>query len=159
MTTTLTKREPAIRPFFENFFEIEPFTELASARRTMNTLLDSFMQPARFQEFSLPAMDLYKKDGSYVVEVALPGMDKKDIVIEVEANRLTITAKYDFKEEELDKRYHYRELRRGDFSRSVTFPEPIDADKIVADFDKGMLKIQIPSLKPIEPKKVAINAK
>jgi HSP20 family protein len=156
MTTTLTKRE-AIRPFFENFFEIEPFAELTSARRTVNTLLDSFMRPPRFQELSVPAMDLYKKDGSYVIEVALPGLDKKDIAIEIEANCLTITGKYAVKEEELDKRYHYRELRRGDFSRSVTFPEAIEADQVVADFDKGMLKILIPSLKLVEPKKVAIK--
>jgi HSP20 family protein len=157
MTTTLTRREQAISPFFDDLFEIEPFAELRPARRTMNTLLESFMRPARLPEFSVPAMDLYKKDGSYIVEVALPGLEKKDISIEVVSNCLTVTGRYEKTDEDDDKRYHYRELRRGDFSRSVTFPEAIDPDKVVADFAKGMLTIEIPSLKPAETKKIAIK--
>jgi len=94
-----------------------------------------------------------------MLDVALPGLDKKDITIEVEGNCLTISGTYaaEKEEDEKNKRYHYREVRRGSFSRAVTFPEDIDPDKVVATFDRGMLKIEIPSLRPAPKQKVAIT--
>ncbi len=158
MSTTLTTKKEEIRPLFDRFFDIaDPFSELSSVRRTMNSLLDSVMVPTFRSEFSVPAMDVYFKDGKYVIEVALPGLEKKDIDIEVEGNRLTVSGKYAKEEKDNDKRYHYRELRRGNFVRSMTFPEDIDPDKVVAAFDRGLLKIEIPSLRPAPTQKVAIK--
>ncbi len=161
MANTLTspKREE-IRPFFGHFFDMtDPFAELTSTRRTMNALLDSVMRPFPLKDVTVPAIDLYNKNGAYTLDVALPGLDKKDVTIEVEGNCLTISGKYasEKEEEENDKRFHYREVRRGSFSRSVTFPEDIDPDKVVATFDRGMLKIEIPSLRPAPKQKVAIK--
>ena len=157
MTTTLEKKQE-IRPFFEDLFEISPFGELSTFRRRMNSFLDSVMRPTQYyHEFTVPTMDLYKKNGSYIIEVALPGLEKKDIDIAIDANCLTVSGKYDKEEKEEEKQYHYRELRRGSFSRSITFPENLDPAKVTANFEKGILKIEIPSPRPTEPKKVAIN--
>jgi HSP20 family protein len=160
MATTLIPKKEEIRPFFDRFFDIaDPFTELTSGRRTMNALLDSVMRPALLKDFTVPAMDLYFKDGKYTLEVALPGLEKKDIDIEIEGNCLIVSGKYAKEQEkdETERRYHYREVRRGSFSRSVTFPEDIDPDKVTATFDRGMLKIEIPSLRPAPTQKVAIR--
>jgi HSP20 family protein len=158
MSTTLTTKKEEIRPLFDRFFDIaDPFTDLSSMRRTMNSLLDSVMLPGLRTEGVVPAMDLYFKDGQYSVEVALPGIDKKDVDIEIEGNRLTVTGKFAKEEREDDKRYHYRELRRGNFVRSMTFPEDIDPAKVTATFDRGLLKIEIPSLRPAPTQKVAIK--
>jgi HSP20 family protein len=158
MATTLTRKEEAF-PVFEEFFTGDPFATLATWRRGMNALLDSALRVPALVDYSLPAMDLYNKDSAYVVEMALPGLDKKDISIEVEGNRLTVSGKYQIEtpEVEKEKAYHHRELRRGQFARSITFPEDIEAAKVIANFDRGILKIQIPSLRPVEPKKVAIT--
>jgi len=158
MSTTLTTRKEELRPFFDRFFDVtDPFNELSSVRRTMNSLLDSFMVPGRRADYSVPAMDLYFKDGKYTVEVALPGLEKKDVNIEIEGNRLTVSGDFTKAEEEDDKRFHYRELRRGGFLRSMTFPEDIDSEKVTATFDRGLLKIEIPSLRPAPTQKVAIK--
>ena len=139
MATTLTKKEE-FRPFFDRFFE-----------------LDSVMRPVTLKEFSVPALDLYFRDGTYTLEVAMPGLEKRDINIEIDGNCLTISGTYAKMEEDNDKRFHYRELRRGSFSRSVTFPENIDSEKVAATLDRGVLKIEIPSLRPAQPQKVAIK--
>jgi HSP20 family protein len=158
MSTTLTTRKEELRPFFDRFFDVtDPFNELSSARRTMNSLLDTFMVPSRRVDYSVPAMDLFLKDGKYTVEMALPGLEKKDINIEIEGNRLTVSGDFTKEEKEDDKRYHYRELRRGSFLRSMTFPEDIDSEKVTAAFDRGLLKIEIPSLRPAPTQKVAIK--
>ncbi|MBV8339837.1 MAG: Hsp20/alpha crystallin family protein, partial [Candidatus Eremiobacteraeota bacterium] len=60
-------------------------------------------------------------------------------------------------EKDAGKRHHYRELRRGGFVRSMTFPEDIDPAKVTAAFDSGLLKIEIPSLRPAPTQKVAIK--
>lgn len=156
MTTTFaTKKREETRPFFDEFFSTDPATTMT---RRMNWLLDSH-RPGRFPEYVLPALDLYNKNGSYFIEVALPGLDKKDVEVEIEGNCMAISGKYESEkeEEQKDKRYHYRELRRGQFSRTVTFPEEIDPARVAATFDRGILKVEIPSLRPAAPKKVAIK--
>lgn len=159
MATTLERKVGTTFPVFEEFFPGDPFATLTSWRRTMNALLDSALRTPALADYSLPAMDLYNKDGAYVVEMALPGLDKKDVTVEVEGNCLTVSGKYptQIPEIEKEKAYHHRELRKGQFSRSITFPEDIEPTKVVANFDRGILKIEIPSLRPIEPKKVPIN--
>ncbi|MBV8668839.1 MAG: Hsp20/alpha crystallin family protein [Candidatus Eremiobacteraeota bacterium] len=158
MSTTLSAKKEEIRPLFDRFFDIaDPFSDLSSVRRTMNSLLDSVMLPAPRHEIVVPAMDLYFKDGRYTIEVALPGIDKKDVDIEIEGNRLTVSGKFAAEEKDAGKRYHYRELRRGGFVRSMTFPEDIDPAKVTAAFDSGLLKIEIPSLRPAPTQKVAIK--
>jgi HSP20 family protein len=159
MANTLTTKREEISPIFDRFFDFtDPFNELTSVRKTMNTLLDNVMRPLTFREFAVP-MDFYNKDGKYYIEMSLPGVEKKDVNIEIEGNCLTVAGNYasERQEEEKDKRFHYRELRRGGFSRSVTFPEDIDPEKVVATFDRGILKVEIPSLKPARTQKVAIK--
>jgi len=159
MATTLTRKDATAFPVFEEFFAGDPFASLTTWRRDMNALLDSALRIPALADYSLPAMDLYNKDGTYVLEMALPGLDKKDVTIQVEGNCLTVAAKYATETPEVEKAkaYHYRELRKGQFSRSITFPEDIEPGKVVANFDRGILKIQIPSLRPTEAKKIAIT--
>jgi len=159
MASTLMNptREELVRPFFDEFVIGDPFGALTSVRKSIDSMLDATLRSRVFEDQTLPAMDLYFKEGTYIVELALPGLDKKDVSIEVEGNCLTISGTYGKEARAEEKRYHYRELRRGSFSRSVTFPENLDPAKIVAAMEAGVLKIEIPSFRPVEPKKVAIK--
>lgn len=145
---------------FDRIFEGDPFSEIASIRNTMNTLFDGVMRPATTTGAAwLPALDLYEHDGNFVVECALPGYRKDDIDIEIVDNRLTVSAKTSSQTESADenKRYHYREVRRGAFSRTIAFPSEIDASKVQASFENGVLKVSLPSSKPVQTTKVAIK--
>ncbi len=145
---------------FDRLFEVEDFFNgVPALRRSFNSLFDAMLRPGVLKEsdYSIPALDLYRKEGSYFIECALPGMKKEDVTIDIEANVITISGKYNKEEQEDDKRYHYRELRRGSFSRSVTFPDNIEVDKVKANFDKGMLTIELPAIAPTKAKKVEIK--
>lgn len=137
----------------------DPLEQFSQARRTMNSLLDSVMgsQGGTLREWTPPALDLYEKDGKYVVEAALPGLRKEDIEISIAENALSIKADKTEEKEEKDARYFYREVRRGGFARTVTFPQDIDADHVEADYQSGVLKITVPTVAPMKAKKVEIK--
>lgn len=148
---------------FDRFFEggWDPFSEISNLRRTMNMLFDSALRPSVPGALAtgtwVPAIDLYEKDGNYVVECALPGIKKEDVDIEVDENSLTLSTKHTEEKVDENTRYHYREMRRGSFSRRITFPYDIDPNKVTADFQNGVLKITVPASKTHQAKKVAIK--
>jgi HSP20 family protein len=143
----------------DDLFTWDPFEQFANARRTMNTLLDSVMSPrsGATMEWTSPALDLYEKDGKYVIEAAIPGLKKDDIEIAVSDNRLTLSAKRQEEKTEENARYHYREVRRGGFARTIAFPQPIDEEHIEAEYTNGVLRVTVPTAEPVKAKKVQIK--
>jgi HSP20 family protein len=142
----------------DDLFSWDPLSEISNVRRTMNSLLDSALDPSTgMTKWTSPAIDLYEKDGKYVVEAAIPGLRKDDIQIEISDNRLTLTARKLEEREEKNERYHYREVRRGGFARSIVFPQDINADQVDAEYKDGMLRVTVPMEKPVEAKKIAIK--
>jgi HSP20 family protein len=95
-----------------------------------------------------PTLDMHETDNQVMLHAELPGVDEKDIDISVADDMLTISGekKHEFERKEGDR---YRSERSyGRFSRSVSLPFRIDADKVEAKFDRGVLKLTIP--KPAE---------
>jgi HSP20 family protein len=106
---------------------------------------------------TLPALDLYEKDGKYVAEVSVPGYKTDDINVEVNGHVLTISGKYGESTDTRDAKYHRREIRRGSFSRSVSLPQELDQNSVTAKVDRGILKVIAAPAKPIENKKIPIS--
>jgi HSP20 family protein len=104
-----------------------------------------------------PAMDLYEKDGRYVVELAVPGYDAKEIHAEVNAGTLTISGVHADTSEKKTAKFYRKEMHRGSFTRTVTLPQDIDADSVEAKVEKGVLTLTLAPLKPIAAKKIAIK--
>jgi HSP20 family protein len=104
-----------------------------------------------------PAMDLMEKDDHLVLRADLPGLSEDDVRIEVQDNVLTVSG--DRKTEHEDKGGGYYRVERafGSFSRSVTLPQGIDAEKIDATFDKGVLEVRIPKPEERKPHRIAIG--
>ena len=102
-----------------------------------------------------PPMDVYEKDGTYYVEAALPGYKKDDVEIEVSGNLLSIYGKY--AKEQNGGYFHHHEIRRGKFSRTITFPQDVDASTVKAAFEGGMLKLEVGFSTPLAAKKIAIR--
>jgi HSP20 family protein len=102
-----------------------------------------------------PNLELSEKDGNYVIDMALPGFDPKNIDIEVSGNEITISGTYERKQE--DRKTHYSEMQQASFTRTVVLPQDVDSDKVTASFESGMLRVTAPSIAPIKAKKVAIK--
>ena len=92
-----------------------------------------------------PAVNITEGKSGYNLELAAPGLQKKDFKIDVNGNLLTISAeKEEKKEEKKDEKYTRKEYNYSSFSRSFTLPEEVQQDKIEASYDGGILKLALP---------------
>jgi HSP20 family protein len=104
-----------------------------------------------------PKLDFYEEGKNYTVQADIPGMEEKDLNIELEDGRLTLSGKKEDNFESKDKNYHRIERSYGSFTRSIDLPNNIDAEKISADYKKGVLTITIPKSHESEPKKINVK--
>jgi HSP20 family protein len=95
---------------------------------------------------TIPAVNIIEKDDGFEVEMAAPGMEKKDFSIELDNNVLTISSeKKSEKEETAQDKIQRREFSYQSFRRSFTLSkETVDADKINAKYENGILRLIIP---------------
>ncbi len=91
-----------------------------------------------------PATNIIDNEDRFVIEMVVPGIEKKDVNIGLDKNILTIS--HDKKKEEKENvtNYTQREFFLGDFCRSFAIPEIINVDNIKANYDKGILSVVLP---------------
>ena len=144
----------------------EPVRELSSLQNEMNRLFNAFFEtPATgggggnggTMRRWLPAMDLVETDEHFVLRADLPGLTENDVNIELEDNVLTVSGER--KTEQEDKREGFYRVERsfGQFRRSLTLPEGVDAEGISANFDKGVLEVRIPKPEERKPRRIEIG--
>ena len=110
---------------------------------------------AKFRGMSMPAVNVKETDSAFELEMAAPGMNKKDFKIEVENNTLVISAQQENKVEEKseDGNYSRKEFSYQEFKREFLLPEnSVNEDKISASYKDGILHIQVPKKEPAKPK-------
>ena len=132
---------------------------LAKLNRTYPGFMDDFFgrdfYPTHYERNgfkSLPAVNITESDNGYTIEVAAPGLNKKDFKIDLEKNTLTIASVRDDKQEESNGRYTRREFRYTNFSRSFKLPETVDGEKISAVHKDGILYVDIPKMEEAKEK-------
>ena len=106
-----------------------------------------------------PAIDVLEKEDKFLVKVELPGVKEEDVNVTVAGGTLTIEGEKKAESEVKKKGYYYSETSYGSFSRSITIPSTVDASKIEASYDKGVLEITLPKTPEVKPKKIAVAAK
>jgi HSP20 family protein len=106
----------------------------------------------------VPSLDVAETDGALEVRMDIPGMEAKDIEIQVHGNLLTISGERKEEKEEKGKTYHRIERRTGSFSRSVTLPCPIKEEGIDAQYKNGTLTVKLPKTEEARAKKIAVKA-
>jgi HSP20 family protein len=133
--------------FFKSFWE--PFNGVRSRL------------PAAFRARTYPAMNVSESENHYLVCLELPGLDVKDINIELMGNQLQISGERKWEEEKKGKEFHRVESQFGRFARTLALPENLRLRKesIEATFQKGVLEIRIPKLEPTPAEKIPIRAK
>ena len=119
---------------------------------------DLWPAPFADQKALHPAMDVIENDNEVVIRVDLPGLSADALDVQVEGDRLTISGEVKNEAEREGERYHYRERYSGSFQRSLRLPNTIDANKVDASFNNGVLNIVLPKLPQAQPKKIDIKA-
>ena len=111
-----------------------------------------------FQGSAYPKVNIYEYDDKVGIVAEIPGLDKKDLEVEVEEGVLTISGKKHSIGSADDKaKVLRRELKGSSFKRSFTLGEKLDGDNIVAKFENGILMIDVPKIEPIQPKKTFVK--
>ena len=115
---------------------------------SFSSLLDNFFNE-RFNVAGntrsfLPKVDIAETEAGFEVSLAAPGMKKEDFSIEVNDNYLTVTGERKFVNEDKRKNYHSIETQYGTFNKSFKLPKNVDAEKIEAKYDAGILNLLVP---------------
>jgi HSP20 family protein len=107
-----------------------------------------------------PAVDVIESEKAYEITAELPGLDEKNIEVKLANGGLTIKGEKSEEKEEKKKDYYLHERRFGSFERSFRVPEGVDADKIEATFQKGVLTVTLPKASEAQKaeKKIAVKA-
>jgi HSP20 family protein len=130
----------------------DPLQELLDLQERMNRLFDETLTRERLDEPSLlqgawvPLADVVETAEAYAVEVELPGLGKEDIVVQAQGDELVVRGE---RRPELGGRpdaFHRLERRYGPFARSFRFTEEVDPDRITAEFEDGLLRLQVPKV-------------
>lgn len=106
-----------------------------------------FFKMHRMPTLRAPRMDIYETNGKIVAEAELPGIDPKNIEIEVTDSVLKVEARKQEKKEEKGKGYFRKEISAGCYKRMVPLPAEVVSDKAKASYEEGILKIEIPKKK------------
>lgn len=107
----------------------------------------------------MPALEIYEKEDKFVLRAEVPGMTKDDVDISVLGDTLTIKGERKTESEVKDEDYHRCEMCYGKFSRAVTLPSAVQAGKVAATYDNGILEITLPKAAEAKPKKVEVKVK
>jgi len=105
-----------------------------------------------------PALNVWEDENAFYVEADLPEVaaDKLDITVK-EGSRLTLSGERTVKEL-VNAVWHRQERFAGTFTRELTLPTPVDADRVEAKFEQGVLKLTLPKSEAARPRKIAVKA-
>jgi HSP20 family protein len=129
----------------------EPFT------REIDRVFDAFFGQTDQSRRWVPPMDLVEAEDHFVLKADLPGLAEGDVNIEVQDGTLTISGERKAEHEQREKGWYRIERSFGSFSRSLTLPDGVDADRIEAAFDHGVLEVRIPKPEERKPRRIAIS--
>ena len=152
--------------------EDDPFTHL---HREMNRMFDDFSRGFGLSSNSwrspfdmpeggtaggwMPRVDVAETDKEIKVTAELPGMDEKDVNLELSDNALAISGEKKSEKEEREKNYYRSERSYGSFHRSLALPDGVDRDKVEATFKKGVLTVTLPKTGAAQSKAKKISVK
>lgn len=127
---------------FSRFFDEIPTPSFLSDERTFT-----------------PKCNIEERENDYLVEVEIPGVDPKDVLVELEGNVLKIKGerKREVETKDEEKTMHIVEHSYGSFYRSFTLPENVDAENIRAENKNGILYITLPKDKKEQPRRITIE--
>ena len=140
----------------------DPFREFSTLQDRMNRLFrESYGPEGREETLNntsfAPPVDVYEDEHSVNLKIEVPGIDEKDIDVRIENNVLAVHGERKFEKEEKQENFRRVERQYGSFTRTFTLPTTVDAEKVSANYDKGVLKIALPKKAEAKPKQIKVN--
>ena len=141
----------------------DPFRDLVSIQDELSRLFgrtyggSESLRPSAVGVW-MPSMDVYETEDKIVAKLELPGIEPANVDVSVEDSTLTISGTREFSDEVKEESYHRVERRYGSFTRAITLPQTVDTEQVNANFDKGVLTIEVAKVEKAKPKKIQVKA-
>ncbi len=145
----------------------QPFRELSTMRKQMDRLFEDMLSVNDRDWMGLhnmggmwtPAVEIKEQDQELVLKAEIPGIDVKDLEVEVAEDRVILSGEHKEEKttEDKDKNYLHSEFHYGKFERVVPLPVAIKPDEIKSDFTKGVLTLTLPKVEDAPKKSVKVK--
>ncbi|MDD2421319.1 MAG: Hsp20/alpha crystallin family protein [Heliobacteriaceae bacterium] len=139
----------------------DPEHPLYRLQDEMNNLFNQFVEPLFGDNLTgrswNPRINVEETPNEYIVQAELPGIDPKDVAVELHGNTLTIRGERKVEEKKEGRHRHVRELSYGSFQRSMVLPEAANTEQITAGSRHGVLTITVPKKEEKLPKRINIS--
>jgi HSP20 family protein len=136
-----------------------PWQELETMNRQISRMLDDGRTGSEGDVTGqwAPSVDIRETKDALVVQAELPGIDKKDVKVEVHNGVLTISGERRYEKDVTEDRVHRVERAYGSFSRSFSLPNNIDGNRVEAQMKDGVLEVRLPKHESARPKAIEIR--
>ncbi len=140
----------------------DPYREVATLQNRLNSLFQDYNRnegaadPVSAASF-VPPVDIYEDAHQIVLKLEVPGMKQEDLDIQLENNNLTVRGERKFEKEEKEENFHRIERRYGSFYRAFTIPNTVNPESVKADYDAGVLRIQLEKRAEAKPKQIKVE--
>jgi HSP20 family protein len=141
----------------------DPFREVASLQNRMNSLFQDFSRNQGGESDLptttgfVPPVDVYEDGQKIVLKLEVPGIKQDDLDIRIENNTLTVRGERKFEKEEKEENFHRIERRYGSFFRAFTLPTTVDTENVKANYDSGVLKLELDKRAEAKPKQIKVG--
>jgi HSP20 family protein len=141
----------------------DPYRDVLALQNRMNSI---------FQEFSrsnsgendvvttagfVPPVDIFEDENKLVLKIEIPGMRQEDLDVRLENNTLSVKGERSFQSEGKEENFHRVERRYGSFYRAFTIPNTVDPNSIKADYEAGVLRLELNKKAETKPKQIKVN--
>ena len=130
--------------------------------RDMEDLMDRFFRDEEFwgmpEKVFAPMADIAETDKGYEVTMDLPGIDPKDLTVEIREGALWVSGERKEEKEEKGKTFHRMERHYGAFRRGIPLDLPVDREKVEAKYHDGVLKVTVAKIPEAETKRIEVKA-
>ncbi len=140
----------------------DPFRDVLALQNRMNSLFQDYTRGGGEGDVVtaasfVPPVDIYEDDQKIVLKLEVPGMKLEDFDVQIENDTLSVRGERKFEKEEKEENFHRIERRYGSFFRSFALPNTVDAGKVSASYDAGVLKIALVKREESKPKQIKVQ--
>jgi HSP20 family protein len=137
----------------------DPFREAVSLQNRVNSLFRTLNEgetPVAASSF-IPAVDIYEDPEKVVLKLEVPGIDQKDLSVNIENNTLTVKGERKFEADEKEQNFQRIERSYGSFIRAFTLPTTVNTEDVAASYNAGVLKLELHKKPEAQPKQIEIK--
>lgn len=139
----------------------DPFRDVLALQNRMNSLFQEYNRNQADGDIAaaafVPPVDIYEDEHKIALTLEVPGVNESDLDIQLENNVLTVKGERKFEKEQKEENFHRIERRYGSFFRSFTIPNTVNPESVKANYEAGVLKIDLEKRAEAKPKQIKVQ--